>query len=385
MRSSPLAHRATWRESCPARGVSSRLDVERSTRFRSVTRPKIAAVDLFCGAGGLSLGLQAAGISVVAGIDLDPNCQYPYETNIGAKFIQADVSEVTGDSLTQLWPAGHLRLLAGCAPCQPFSKHRRGEDTSSEPGWGLLDHFSRLVRETSPDFVTMENVSGVQHSEVFLRFVTELATNYDVDYEVVYAPNYGLAQHRKRLILVASRHGSVSTPRPLVSEHEYVSVRDVIAGLPSLEHGEQDPSDPLHRSRSLSEINLKRMRASVPGGTWRDWPEDLRAECHKRASGSSFQSVYARMSWDEPAPTITTQAYSFGSGRFGHPDQDRSITLREAAMLQGFPREYKWTKPGESVRLAPIGRLVGNAVPPPLGKAIGATFAQHAATLEVEA
>ena len=344
--------------------------------------PRIAAIDLFCGAGGLSLGLEHSGISVVAGVDLDANCKFPYEANIDAKFIHKSVTELTGAELEYLWPAGHLRLLAGCAPCQPFSKHRRGEDTSGEPEWSLLDEFGRLVLETGADLVTMENVSGLKHSEVFKRFVAGLKQNdFSVDFELVFGPDYGLAQRRRRLVLVASKVGAIRVPRPSVAPSNYRTVKDVISGLRTLTNGESDPVDKMHHSRRLNDLNMRRMRASKPGGTWRDWPEHLRAECHKRASGSSFQSVYARMSWDEPSPTITTQAYSFGTGRFGHPDQDRAITLREAAMLQGFPQSYKWVRDDEKVSMAPVGRLVGNAVPPPLGEAIGREFAEHVSRL----
>jgi DNA (cytosine-5)-methyltransferase 1 len=343
---------------------------------------RIAAIDLFCGAGGLSFGLKDAGVDVVAGIDLDGACKYPFEENLGAVFIQKDIREVTPAELDELWPDGSLRLLAGCAPCQPFSSHRRGADTREELNWSLLDSFTQLVVATKPDFVTMENVSRLKSMEVFARFVATLrAEDYAVDFAVLYGPDFGLPQERRRLVLVASRHGVVRVPTPTTARGEYRTVRETIGALRSLSDGEADPEDALHKARKLIPINLMRMRASIPGGTWADWPIELVSPCHLKSTGASFKSFYGRMSWDAPAPTITTQAYNFGTGRFGHPEQDRSLTLREAAMLQGFPRNYAFVRDGDKPRTAPVGRLIGNAVPPPFGKAIGAVFAEQASRL----
>lgn len=339
----------------------------------------IAAIDLFCGAGGLSYGLKQAGISVTAGIDLDPACRYPYEQNLKTKFVEQDVSSVTGEQLNKLWPEDHFRLLAGCAPCQPFSSHRRGADTSDEENWDLLSHFGRLVDETKPHFVTMENVSRLRKMPVFEKFVNRLrGLHYVVDYGVLYGPEFGLPQERRRLVLVASRIGPVTLPEGNKDKKKFRTVKSTISNLPKLQHGESDPNDLLHTARNLSSLNLKRMQASLPGGTWRDWPTELLAACHRKASGQSFQAFYGRMLWDAPSPTITTQAYNFGTGRFGHPDrgQDRSITLREAAMLQGFPRSYRFVPPETKPSMAAVGRLIGNAVPPAFGRAVGDVFIQ---------
>lgn len=338
----------------------------------------ISAIDLFCGAGGLSLGLQQAGIEVVAGYDFDEACRYAYETNIGARFVHADIAEVSAQELMEAWGTAEIRLLAGCAPCQPFSSHRRGMDTSEEKNWSLLQHFGRLVEETLPHHVTMENVVRLMRMPVFVGFVEGLRKNgYAVDYKTVHGPAFGLAQTRRRLILVASRMGVVRVPAPV--SPQVVSVRDVIGSLPPLESGQVDTEDMLHRARRLSPLNLARIRASVPGGTWRDWPEELLSACHRKESGASFQSFYGRMEWDKPAPTITTQSYNFGTGRFGHPDQDRSLTLREAAMLQGFPRNYAFVVEGSEPALSTVGKLIGNAVPPAFGRAVGEVFVNRTA------
>ncbi|MBS1895552.1 MAG: DNA cytosine methyltransferase [Actinobacteria bacterium] len=343
--------------------------------------PRIVAVDLFCGAGGLSFGLQKAGIAVAAGVDIDPACRYPFEANIDSPFLEKDVRKLTADHLKPLWKRSDYKVLAGCAPCQPFSPHRRGADTSSEDRWSLLEEFARLVREGEPEFVTMENVPRVVSSTVFQDFVSELIDlGFEVNYRSCRGIDFGLAQSRRRLVLLASRVGSIEVPTGRRGDAPR-TVRDEIGTLPKLKSGGSDPTDPMHRSRNLSEVNLKRIRASRPGGTWEDWPEDLRAPCHRKKSGATFRNVYARMDWDEPAPTITTLAYNFGTGRFGHPEQDRGISLREAAMLQGFPRSYRFVEENSPVHFSSLGRLIGNAVPPPLAEAVGDALKSHAAAV----
>lgn len=343
-----------------------------------MTAANIRAIDLYCGAGGLSRGMQEAGIEVVAGVDLDSKCSFPYEHNLGAKFVEADVADLGSDDLNKFWGDAELRLLAGCAPCQPFSTHRRGSDTSEDSRWSLLDHFGRMIDESRPDLVTMENVAGLRRSEVYERFVELLReSGYHCDAQLVNCAAFGLPQFRRRLVLVASTLGPIEVPSGSHSRTNYVSVRDTIGSLAALEPGQTDDTDALHRARKLSDLNLRRIRASTPGGTWREWPEELRAPCHKKASGASFKSVYARMKWDDPSPTITTQSHNFGTGRFGHPEQDRAISLREAALLQGFDHNYRFTPPDISPDFSNVGRLIGNAVPPPLAAAIGGAFVEH--------
>jgi DNA (cytosine-5)-methyltransferase 1 len=348
--------------------------------------PTVTAVDLFCGAGGLSYGLQTAGVSVVAGVDVDPACRYPFESNIDAAFLALDIRDVTAAHLRRLWAEGSRRVLAGCAPCQPFSPHRRGKDTSAEDDWALLAEFERLALETLPDVVTMENVPRAGGTEVFARFVAALReAGYHVSWRSCRGVDYGLPQSRRRLVLLASLLGPLEVPGGPLEASAARTVRDAIEGLPAIGAGESDPHDPLHASRALSPINMRRIRASTPGGTWEDWPEELRAPCHRRASGATFRNVYARMEWDEPSPTITTLFHNFGTGRFGHPEQDRPISLREAAILQGFPRDYGFVREGERVFFQRIGRLIGNAVPPPLGRAVGEAIVAHVDSLAGDA
>ena len=332
----------------------------------------IEAIDLFCGAGGLSHGLARQGVKVVAGFDLDPACKYPYTANHpGAKFVEGDVAKVTGQQLTALWSPNAVRLLAGCAPCQPFSSYANTA-TVDKTKWRLLMEFARLVEECSPDLVTMENVPRLLGTAPFKTFLRALKKGkYKVAHGVVNAADYGAPQQRKRLVLVASRLGPVSLPEPThKGPAQWVTVRQAVGDLPSLVDGQQCVEDSLHVASALSPLNRKRIRASRPGGTWRDWPDELVAECHKRESGKHSAGVYGRMEWDKPAPTMTTLCNGYGNGRFGHPKQHRGISLREAAIFQSFPSDYRFVGDGEPVVIKTLARLIGNAVPPKLGEAV---------------
>ncbi|WP_049723081.1 DNA cytosine methyltransferase [Gilvimarinus polysaccharolyticus] len=334
---------------------------------------KICAIDLFCGAGGLTHGLIKSGVDVVAGFDIEASCKHAYEhNNKGAVFYNEDVQNLKGYDLGKLYPSGCIRLLAGCAPCQPFSTYSQGRDVKNDKKWPLLYAFSSLIDEMLPELVTMENVPDVTRHEVYHDFVSSLEEKgYKVWAKKIYCPDYGMPQGRSRHVLIASKIGEIKFIKPTRLPRNYKTVRDTIGRLPKLEAGQKDEKDSLHVAAGLSLLNMKRIRTSRPGGTWHDWPEDLKAECHRKSSGRGYVSVYARMSWDEPSPTITTQSYGYGNGRFGHPQQHRAISLREAAMLQTFPKSYQFVKPSEKVYFSSIGKMIGNAVPVALGKAIG--------------
>lgn len=339
-------------------------------------RPIIKAVDLFCGAGGLTHGLVRGGIKVVAGVDLDPQCRYPFEANNNAKFLEEDVGRLSADRLAKLYGRGGLRLLAGCAPCQPFSTYSRsGRNPRYAEEWPLVSSFGRLMQEVQPDLVTMENVPQLADHTVFSEFLGSLSA-YHVWWDVVDCAKFGVPQTRQRLVLMGSKLGT-RAPSLGKRTQEARSVRDTIAGLPAIAAGGADRKDNLHVSSKLSPTNLKRIRASVPGGTWRDWDEKLLAACHRKSTGATYPSVYGRMEWDKPSPTITTQCFGFGNGRFGHPEQDRAISLREAAMLQTFPREYKFVPEDGRVVFDKLGRLIGNAVPVRIGEVIADALIDH--------
>ncbi len=341
----------------------------------------IEGIDLFCGVGGLTYGLEKAGIDVKLGVDLDPDSRHPIESNTKAKFLQADVAELNPEDLSGVYTKGAVRLLAGCAPCQPFSTYSRKAKREVEPksgqgkkdDWKLVSKFADLVEKVSPELVTMENVPPLADQEVF-KYLLRKLEGYWVEWKIVECEKIGLAQSRKRLVLLASRLGEVQIVDFIGRKK---TVRDVIGKLPRLTAGEIDSKDTLHRSSRLSETNMKRIKASRPGGTWRDWPEDLRAECHLRDSGTTYPSVYGRMEWDAPSPTITTQCFGYGNGRFGHPEQDRAISLREAAMLQGFPENYSFLSEEKDVSFSKLGRLIGNAVPVDLSLSIGKNIIDH--------
>jgi DNA (cytosine-5)-methyltransferase 1 len=337
----------------------------------------VHAVDLFCGVGGLSYGLTRAGVAVKAGFDVDPACRFPYEKNNPGDFVESDLNTVSADQIRTYLGDGSVSLLAGCAPCQPFSTYSRsGRSAKRGDDWQLLRAFGRLVAEVKPDLVTMENVPQLADHAVFGEFLATLG-EYFVEWSTVNTAIFGVPQSRKRLVLLASRLSPVGL-KLAASPRKIVTVRDVIAGLPAIEAGESYVEDALHVASRLSDVNMERIRHSKPGGTWRDWPEGLQAECHRRNSGATYPSVYGRMEWDNVGPTITTQCFGYGNGRFGHPDQDRAISLREAAMLQTFPRRYKFVRPGEPVKFSVLGRLIGNAVPVRLGEAIGKRLVRHA-------
>jgi DNA (cytosine-5)-methyltransferase 1 len=334
-----------------------------------------STVDIFCGAGGLSLGFKQAGLSISAGVDMDPSCQYPYESNVGAKFVLEDAATLTPQTLSKLFAQNDVRVLAGCAPCQPFSGYTT-KRRHSDRRWELLVHFLRLAKAALPDVVTLENVPRLVHLPLWQSFVHELKTaGYYVSWSVVDAAHYGVPQARRRLVLLASRLAPIALPAG--TPNLVATVRDVIGTLPEVEAGAPPAEDNLHASRALTDRNLARIKASNPAGTWRQWPNKMRAKCHTKISGKTYPSVYGRMSWDRPSPTITTQFYGFGNGRFGHPEQDRALTLREGALLQTFPVDFVFVKPGSRLNFRSVGKLIGNAVPPKLAFAIGRAIVAH--------
>lgn len=343
--------------------------------------PSIIAVDVFCGVGGLTHGLRKAGIEVTAGYDIDSACEWPFEKNNGkAKFHKVDVAELKSEVLKAHFgnDENGISLLAGCAPCQPFSTYSLNKTDEADNRWLMLEHFGRLVKEIRPTLVTMENVPQVRKHKVFQRFVEELKDcGYSTTINIVKCEEYGIPQSRIRLVLLASLLGKVELRPKDPRRDKRRTVRHAIGKLEKLTAGGVSEVDSIHRTSMLSEMNFKRMLVATPGGSWRDWDQDLVAPCHQEETGKTFPGVYGRMEWDKPSPTITTQFFGFGSGRFGHPQQNRALSLREGAILQTFPPSYKFVKKNDTVYIKTVGRLIGNAVPVRLGQIIGESLTEH--------
>jgi DNA (cytosine-5)-methyltransferase 1 len=351
----------------------------KTPQAKSNSSKSIDAVEIFCGIGGSTRGLLDAGVQVVAGYDIDDSCKYAYEyNNKPVKFIAKSVADITKAEIDQHYPEDAWRVLVGCAPCQPFSRYTQGNDNTKDEKWGLLYHFGRLIEEVQPDVVSMENVPDLKKHKVYADFCDLLIrNNYNFSESNVFCPDYGIPQNRTRLVLFASRLGPIEIIPKTHLPKKYRTVKDAIGKLPPIKSGEVYGKDKLHQSVRLTEINIERIRSSKPGGTWRDWPEELVADCHKDKKGKTYPSVYGRMRWDEPSPTITTQFYGFGNGRFGHPQQDRAISLREGAILQTFHKEYRFIEPKREISFKEVGKMIGNAVPVRLGKIVGKTILNH--------
>jgi DNA (cytosine-5)-methyltransferase 1 len=346
---------------------------------------KVKVIDLFCGIGGLSHGFVREGFDVVAGIDNEAACAYPYQANNDALFIAKDIRQITAQDINQLFGDAKVRVLVGCAPCQTFSTYSfKSPDRSNElkqSKWGLLYEFARLIGEVKPEIVSMENVPGLakfDKAEVFKEFVATLENlHYSVDYKVVNCPDYGIPQKRQRLVLVASLLGQIRIIPNTHSPENYETVKTTIGHLEPIASGEISKKDPIHRAAKLSPKNILRIQQSKQGGTWRDWSDDLILDCHRKKSGKSYGSVYGRMDWNKPAPTMTTFCTGIGNGRFGHPEQDRAISLREAALIQTFPIDYKLAENENQISMTKLSTFIGNAVPVRLGEVVARSIKKH--------
>jgi DNA (cytosine-5)-methyltransferase 1 len=335
----------------------------------------VVAIDLFCGIGGLTYGLQQAGIKVLAGVDIDSSCKYAYEKNNNAIFINKSIKNIKSEEISSFFSKEDIKIFIGCAPCQPFSNYQTDKTMKTKhKDWNLLDEFLRLILQCNPDIISMENVPTLLKQDIFNKFVKTLeANNYFITYKIHDAQNYGVPQRRNRLVLLASKLGQIDF---LNIKEQRKTVKEVIGDLPKIKAGEIYEKDLIHRSSKLNKLNLQRIIASIPGKTWESWPLDLLPECYKRKSGATYKSVYGRMKWDDVAPTLTTQFYNYGTGRYGHPEQDRAISLREGALLQSFPRNYIFIE-NDNFKFTEVARHIGNAVPPKLAEYIGKTIINH--------
>lgn len=347
-------------------------------RITQNAQSKLAVVDLFCGVGGLTQGFVKAKFDVRAGVDFDASCKYAYEKNNFARFIHADLTKTSPSEIAKLFPENSIKILAGCAPCQAFSTYQQGKTNDK---WKLLYSFGKTIESIQPDIVSMENVPNLMNydnGQVFEDFISVLLANdYFISYQIVDAKDYGVPQRRKRLILLASKFGDIELIRKTHLGKKVKTVKKAIGHLPEIDAGESYHKDKLHRARELSDLNLRRIRATSQGGSWKEWDVELVLDCHKKESGKSYGSVYGRMDWDKVSPTLTTQCTGLGNGRFGHPEQDRAISLREAAILQSFPKKYSFIDPNEEFKTSIIEKHIGNAVPPRLGYVIAKSIKNH--------
>ena len=340
--------------------------------------PEVVLADFFAGCGGTSKGFAELGIKPRLAVEWDHDAAASYRLNFpSAEVLERDIRDVEVNEVRNgLGPAeGAVRLFAGCAPCQPFAGHRNGRSADA-PESNLLSEFSRFVDELRPELVFVENVPGIRNaSSAFSEFIDRLSEDYHHDYAIVSSADYGVPQARKRLVFIASRLGEISLPSPTHGTGTtpgHVTVRDAIEDLPRIGAGQGHPEYPDHRSMKLSPLNRERIRETPEGGDRRDWPKRLWTDCHQ-ADGVQHTDAYGRLSWDHPAPTLTTRCISYSNGRFGHPDQDRAITVREAARLQTFPDDFTFVG-----GLTTQARQIGNAVPVALANSIGRSFIEHA-------
>lgn len=344
----------------------------------------IRVFDFFSGCGGTSYGFQQAGLDITAGIDIDGDAARTYRSNFpNSVFIEADIRSL-GTEILEPWMKDRAQpvLFCGCAPCQPFSKQNR-QQSHNDPRGSLLSEFGRFIEHWLPEYVFIENVPGMQRLEgkkgplpAFKSLLEKLEYRYNVN--VLPALWYGVPQTRERLVLMASRYGSISLPEPThgLGKQPYATVRDWISDLTPLAAGQTDSEDSSHRAAVLSDLNLTRIAATPEGGGREFWPIDLLLDCHKNHKGHT--DVYGRLAWNKPAAGLTTRCISLSNGRFGHPDQNRAISVREAACLQTFPRNFVFKG-----NLNSRARQIGNAVPPLMARCVGKAFMDHHASNSV--
>lgn len=332
------------------------------------------AVDAFCGPGGLSRGLAAAGFRVGAAFDNDHWSVLTYQKNLGDHGFQADARDVTGAELLDRAGVTELDLLAGGPPCQGFSKQKRGAHLG-DPRNSLVLEFLRLVEETRPRAFLMENVAMI--AQVRGAHLVEQFHALD-DYELIghfyLAADYGVAQTRERYILVGTRRdqpSSFKVPDPTSPAPHWPTVGHVIGDLPEppVDYKEH-PDYPNHQAARVTKPNIERFSYVPEGGGWQDIPFELRLPCHQKVNTSQggWPDVYGRLRWDGQCPTITGGFDSFTRGRYGHPRSDRPLTPREAARLQSFPDAHVFLGTRHDVR-----HQIGNAVPPLLAQHVGAS------------
>lgn len=339
----------------------------------------LCAVDFFCGAGGMSFGLSQAGIRVLGGVDNAVDCKETYQANVhGAKYIRHDITSLSAPELgrrLELKRDDPDLVFCGCSPCQFWSKIRTDKTKSLKTAF-LLRQFQRFIRHFRPGYVVVENVPGLykrKDNAILIEFLDFLSSQgYNFKDGVINANHYGVPQNRMRYLLIASRVSTITPFLPSAPTSTSLKVADSIGvknGFAKIENGHRDDTPFLHTAAALSEKNVQRIAMTpASGGSRAAWANDpnLQIDAY-RGKDHIFRDVYGRMAWDKPAPTITTRFISFSNGRFGHPEENRAISIREGATLQTFPSDYRF----HATNLNTLARQIGNAVPPALAKRIG--------------
>ena len=333
----------------------------------------IKAIDFFCGAGGLTRGLLDAGIKVLAGVDNDGRLKETYtHNNKPSRFINIDINKIKIHRLRETLGIQDrdTTLYAACTPCQPFSTLNRLQGNDKRKV--LLLTFAEIVDKCPPDFIVVENVPGLNNAigkEIYLEFLKVLQKHgFSEDAALLDAKHFGVPQTRKRFILVASRHGSISLPEPETDTNRFTTVRECIEKYPVIADGEASADYPNHISRKLKP-HLLRIVKAVPkdGGSRREVADtSILLKCHQE-NPNVHKDVFGRMAWDAPSPTLTCRCADVYCGRFTHPEQDRGISLREAAALQTFDDDYKFF----GTSMIGVSRQIGNAVPVKLAEELG--------------
>jgi DNA (cytosine-5)-methyltransferase 1 len=337
------------------------MECEGSYKVTSKKSARIKVLDLFCGCGGSSLGFKLAAEELglypeIIGIDIDRDACTTFQKNRVGQAIIADVRFAPLRIRKKLFD-----VIIGCPPCQGFTKMRRRPDLK-DPRNELVETFTELTKSFLPEYIVFENVPQIQRSHYYQKLIECLKEcGYKFESKVMNAADYGVPQRRKRLILVASRNGKPSLPKPI---QRRVSVREAIGDLPPLRAGEAHPTIPNHMCMKHTDKVLARIKA-IPknGGSRSALPAELQLQCHKKIRG--YSDVYGRMRWDDVAPTLTSGCTNPSKGRFIHPEQDRAITPREAARLQTFPDWFIFY--GGFIS---ISKQIGNAVPVKLAECI---------------
>lgn len=331
----------------------------------------LTCIETFAGAGGMALGLKAAGFDVRLAFDIDPWAMETYRKNISDHCRVADARTIKGRKLLAELGIDDLDVLSGGPPCQGFSKQRRGAHLQVDERNSLVIEYARLINEIRPRAFIFENVQifGQKRGRGLIDTVEQSLPQYRIHRFFVSASDFGLAQRRGRFLMLGFRRDLPDIVPVLGMSDHIATVRDVIGDLPPPpDDFKEHPSIPNHIKCRITPLNEERFRHVPPGGGWADIPTQLRLDCHigVDASKGGWPDVYGRLEWDGQCPTITAGFDSFTRGRYGHPAQHRSLTLHEGALLQGFPAKFRFYGTRYDIRLQ-----IGNAVPPSLAKVAG--------------